>query len=82
MSQHPAPADLLAIPLTAAAYIYAIPGNGAVAAGVITSACAMIRLAFYQGLAYRLLRRDPSGRHWSATAGMVNNTPEMAGSAV
>jgi O-antigen/teichoic acid export membrane protein len=60
-------ADLVAIPIAAAAYILAIPGNGATIAAMITSGFALLRLAFYQGLAYRLLRRDPFGLQWSLT---------------
>jgi O-antigen/teichoic acid export membrane protein len=67
-------ADLLAIPIAAAAYILAIPGNGATIAAMITSGFALLRLAFYQGLAYRLLRRDPFGTQWSLSGGLSHST--------
>ncbi len=65
-------ADLLTIPIAAAAYVLAVPRNGAAVAATITSMCALLRLALYQILAYSLLRRDPDGSQWaSSTKGTV-----------
>lgn len=66
-------ADLIGIPLAAAAYLFAVPGRGAVAAAAVTASIALLRLLFYQGLAWRMLRRDPRGDAWSAAAGAMGS---------
>jgi O-antigen/teichoic acid export membrane protein len=61
-------ADMVCIALAVFVYYLAVPGHGAAVAAAVTSGIAFLRLLFYQGVAVRLLRRDPEGAHWSGTA--------------
>lgn len=71
--------DCLALPAMAAAFVLVIPAHGAAGAAAATSAFAIGRLAFYQTMVWRILRRDPLGADWSRAAGAPNSM-QLAGS--
>lgn len=72
--------DCVAIPAMAAVFAFAIPRSGASGAAAVSSAFAILRLVFYQGLAWRVLHRDPQGLRWR-NAGGATNTLQLARSA-